>query len=228
MVCISDRYSTLGAPAVVEDLERRLYDILRRYYYVRRMRFDEIDSYEVAKHQMYHLAKALSKIQWAIDSPRAENIARLRAEVTPDMVIYALECCMAFGTDWWRPLLGEAHAPSKGLLGFLARSHSHGPDNTNSVLRGVQSAAVHAVGRLGELCDRHDHGETSAVDVRDEVVVPFMQVAFSLTNLLAFDLDAQFDLRLVDVANKYIWKFGDVPSPDTEKPYGTTTHRNSQ
>lgn len=212
MVSISARYSALGAPAAVEDLEKRLYDVLRRYYDVKSMRFDEIDPYEVAKHQVYHLSKALSKIQRAIDSPRAENLATLRAEVAPDMVIYALECCMAFETDWWRPLLGEANAPLEDLLGFLARNQSQGPYDPYVVLRDAMSAAVHATARLGELCDKHDHGETAEVDVRNEVVLPFMHVAFSLTNFLAFDLDKQFGLRLIDVANKYIGKFGHVPS----------------
>jgi hypothetical protein len=205
MVCITARYSTLSAPAVVEDLEQELYDVLRLHYYVKCTRFEQIDPYDVVKHEMYHLSKAISKVQLAIDLPIEENLSRLRKEVAPDMVIYALECSMAFQTDWWRPLLRDVDAPTKDLLGFLAGNQDLGFDPSQQTpLRTILSTMVHAVGRLGEFCDRHDHSEKSAVDLGSEVVLPFMQVALSLARHLAFDLDAQFGLRLIDVANRYV------------------------
>jgi len=207
MVAIATRYSSLGAPTVVEELERKLYEVLREHYFVKCTRFDRTDPYDVTKHEMYHLAKALSKIQLAIDSPSGLNISRLRTEVAPDMVIYALECSMAFETDWWSPLLRHQNAPTKGILAFLSTGQDldSGTD-LHSDLPRILSIAIHSVGRLGEFCDRHDHAETSDVDLAHQVVIPFLRVALLLTRHIGFDLDAQFDLRLVDVANRYFSK----------------------
>jgi hypothetical protein len=207
VVAIATRYSILSAPAVVEELERKLYEVLKQHYFVKCTRFDRTDPYDVTKHEMYHLSKALSKIQFAIDCPTHLNVSRLRTEVAPDMVIYALECSMAFETDWWSPLLENRNAPPNGILTFLSKSEElDAESDLHSRLPRILGIAIHAVGRLGEFCDRHDHAETSDVDLAHEVVIPFLRVAFLLTRYLAFDLDAQFDLRLVDVANRYFSK----------------------
>jgi hypothetical protein len=207
MVQIATRHSLPTIPRTVVDLELRLYEILKRHYFVKLKRFDATEAHDVVKHEMYHLSKALSKIQLVIDSPNEENVSRLRIEVAPDMVIYALECSIAFETDWWSPLLQKEQPPSEAMLSYLSNLPEFNVDtDLQTALPNILGTAIHAVGRLGEFCDRHEHGEEAAVNLGYEVVLPFLRVALLLARHLSFNLDQQFDRRLIDVSNRYFAK----------------------
>jgi len=181
----------------------KLFSVLAEHYYVKRTTFDLIDPYDIVKHEMYHVAKALAKLQSAIEMPRSGNIDRLRTEVAPDMVIYALECAMAFDVAWWKLVFGPVLPSGRAILATLV-DHEASRDDVAATLESVRGLMIGATGRLGEICDRHDHSQTSLVDAGAEVVVPFLRCGAGLGLQLKLDLDAQFESRLVDVASRYV------------------------
>lgn len=199
-----ERRRSSALPDGVALVEAALLRILNRHYYVQQQLFEEISAHNMAKHELCHLTKALYKVQSYFDSNLAEDLQIIKAEVIPDMVIYALEVSIKYNIDWWSPLVEGDKLPDTNILGFFAHKHRLDIESEDQLLNKVRSILIKAVSRLGHFCDKGDHSQDSRVNLETEVALPFLQAAFYLASYYEIDLDELFAIRLVFVESNYV------------------------
>lgn len=191
-------------PEPIKQIELDLLSVLNKHYYVNKQTFDKITPYDMAKHEICHLTKAVYKIQAACEMPNEKNIFILKDELAPDLIIYALEVSIAFQVPWWDNFSEIELAVGSNILKKLCEVNNQNHNLQNEMLNNVRSLLIKSVSRLGHLCDKTDHSQDSHVELKTEVILPFLIASFSIANFYRLDLDMQFKKRLRFVEKQYV------------------------
>lgn len=191
-------------PKSIQQIEFDLLSVLNKHYYVNKQTFDQITPHDMAKHEICHLTKAVYKIQAACEMPNEKNVFILKNELAPDLIIYALEVSIAFQVNWWDNFSEIEHIFIGILLKKLCEINNKNHNSQDEMLNDVRSLLIKSVSRLGHLCDKTDHSQDSHVELKTEVILPFLMASFLIANFYGLDLDAQFEKRLRFVESNYV------------------------
>jgi len=190
-------------PEVIRQLETELLSVLNRHYCVNHQTFSQISPQNMAKHEICHLTKALSKIQNACDEANVSNVSILVDELAPDLIIYALELSVSFDIPWWNDTGIIAITHDQPLLNYLCNEMCVKYSSEEKLLTEARRILVKSVSRLGHFCDKEDHKQDANVEMNTEVILPFLKVSFSIANFYSLDLNHQYHKRLRFVEGKY-------------------------
>ncbi len=181
----------------IETCEEAVLDVLNEHYFVNGCTWREASSYDVARHQSFHVAKAIAKMADAFWRPSLESYVRLKNEVLADLLIYAIELGDAFYVEWATDVCFDSAPATDGCDPFAT---SQG----RSAFAGWLGSMIEAASRLGEVCDRADHGAVAGVDVGREIAQVFGRVGAELAGWFGLDITDCLIVRLGDMAEKYI------------------------
>jgi len=187
-------------PEHIKSIEQNLVDVLDKHYYVNSQRFQEISTQNMLKHEICHLTKALFKIERAIVDTSKENIDYVKNEVMSDMLIYAIECSIGCNVKWWL-YFDSVHQKNLNTIKTYTKQIFN---NELDLLVCIRSKLIKAIAKLGDFCDKNDHKQKSQTIIEYDVVLPFFESSFYLSNYYSLDLDTFFHKRLIDVENKYV------------------------
>jgi hypothetical protein len=195
-------------PEVIRQLEAELLSVLNKYYCVNQQTFAQISPQNMAKHEICHLTKALSKIQNACDEANVDNVSILVNELVPDLIIYALELSVSFDTPWWNDTDIAEITHDQPLLNYLCSKVCVKYGSEEKILAEARRILIKSISRLGHFCDKEDHNQNSNVEMGTEVISPFLRVSFSIANFYSLDLHQQYHERLRFVESKYTRDWG--------------------
>ena len=98
----------------IKELQQLQRSIDDRSFFVRDRRWKELPADEVIQHDLLHLAKLLAKIADFLDlrdHSRNPDVSRMKSEVVPDLLVYALQIANALEVD-----LGEEYERRIGYI----------------------------------------------------------------------------------------------------------------
>ena len=201
MIDLPERHHRLQAPDFVQVAERDHYLVCCECYFVRERSFEALNAYEIASHNVLHLAKVANKKRRAIEGD-AQACDRVREQVVPDLTFYAMETSMTFDTDWWTSIIRDN--VDIDSLSALQRTRSLSGDAPIAVLSSSRDAVIESTANLADVCDKNEHlQDDPAIDIATEIVDPLMMCALDLGNHFDVDLGMAFKKRLDEMASKY-------------------------